>query len=193
RHTQTANFTTQPAFTDVPGTAPFYPYIQTLACRGLLSGYQCGGPGEPCDAQNHPYYRPASTLTRGQAAKIIGNAAGFNDPIPSAQQTFADVPGSQPFWLYIERLAGHGAISGYACGNLGEPCDAAQRPYYRPSAEVRRAHLAKIVTEAAGFLDPVPTTQQTFADVPLGHPFWLWVERAARHSLISGYACGAPG
>ena len=52
---------------------------------------------------NKPYFRPGNALTRGQVAKIVANAAGFTDTIPGTQQTFTDVPPSNPFWIYIER------------------------------------------------------------------------------------------
>ena len=182
-----------PQFTDVAPAYPFYPYIQALACRGLISGYSCGGPGEPCDPQQRPYYRPGGSVTRGQTAKIVANAANFQNVIPSTQQTFADVPPSQPFWLWVERIAGRGIISGYSCGGPGEPCDPQQRPYFRPGADVRRGQLAKIVSESALFSDPIPSTQQTFADVPPSQPFWLWIERVAARQIISGYTCGGMG
>ena len=39
--------------------------------HGVIGGYQCGGPGEPCDSENRAYFRPYNTLTRGQLAKIL--------------------------------------------------------------------------------------------------------------------------
>jgi hypothetical protein len=38
-----------------------------------MSGYPCGGPGEPCDGENRNYFRPNNPLTRGQTAKIVAN------------------------------------------------------------------------------------------------------------------------
>ncbi|HMA35003.1 MAG TPA: S-layer homology domain-containing protein [Chloroflexia bacterium] len=61
-------------FADVlPGTA-FYSFVETAACHGIVSGYGCGGPGEPCDSGNRPYFRPGTTATRGQIAKIVYQA-----------------------------------------------------------------------------------------------------------------------
>lgn len=53
--------------TEEGGTAAFI----TQASRGILSGYACGGPGEPCAAGNKPYFRPNVNVTRRQAAKIV--------------------------------------------------------------------------------------------------------------------------
>ena len=40
---------------------------------GVIGGYPCGAPLEPCDNQNRPYFRPSNGLTRGQTAKIVSN------------------------------------------------------------------------------------------------------------------------
>src|SRR4051794_36409505 len=57
------------SFTDVPPTHPFYPYIQCLACNGIVSGYADGT------------FRPGAEVTRGQLAKILAQAAGFADVV----------------------------------------------------------------------------------------------------------------
>jgi hypothetical protein len=52
----------------------FYPAMQRLASRGIISGYPCGGPGEPClPPDDLPYFRPGNNISRGQAAKIVTN------------------------------------------------------------------------------------------------------------------------
>ena len=53
-----------------PGSA-FYPFVETAACYGIISGYSCGGAGEPCDGTNRPYFRQYNPATRGQIAKIV--------------------------------------------------------------------------------------------------------------------------
>src|SRR5207249_4155293 len=85
-----------PTFADVPPSQPFFPYVETAAAHGVTSGYACGGPGEPCDAQHRPYFRPASNVTRGQLAKIIVEAKGWT-PLTPPTPTFADVPAASPF------------------------------------------------------------------------------------------------
>ena len=53
-----------------PNTA-FYTFVETAYCHGIISGYSCGGPGEPCDSQNWPYFRQFNDATRGHIAKIV--------------------------------------------------------------------------------------------------------------------------
>jgi hypothetical protein len=189
--TRTATGTATPctlSFNDVPPGSTFYTWIRCLACRGIVGGYPCGGPGEPCPGN---YYRPNNNVTRGQTSKIVSESAGFNDPVPSTQQTFEDVPNSGTFWLYIERLASRGIIQGYPCGGPFEPCVApTNRPYFRPNNNVTRGQLSKIVSGAAGWTET--PTGQTFEDVPPGHTFYLWIERMAARGIIQGYPCGGP-
>src|SRR5262245_4224457 len=61
-------------FADVPSTNPFYTFINRIYQQDLVTGYPCGGSGEPCDPQSRPYYRPANNVTRQQMAKFIDNA-----------------------------------------------------------------------------------------------------------------------
>jgi hypothetical protein len=174
-------------FTDVPATNTFYASIRCLACLGIVSGYPCGGPGEPCPGA---YYRPNNNVTRGQVSKIVSGAAGFADPVPSTQQTFQDVAPGSTFWEYIERLSRRGIIGGYPCGGPGEPCiGPANRPYFRPNNNVTRGQLSKIVAGAAGWTET--PTAQTFADVAPGSTFYLYVQRVASRGIVNGYPCGS--
>ncbi|HUS14155.1 MAG TPA: M14 family zinc carboxypeptidase, partial [Chloroflexia bacterium] len=127
-------------FTDVAPTDPFYPFIRCLACRGIISGYSDGT------------FRGGNNLTRGQAAKIVSNAAGFSDAVPSTQQSFQDVPMSDPFWVFIERLATRGYISGYQCGfpPAGNCVPPANRPYFLTYNNITRGQISKVVANAAG-------------------------------------------
>ncbi|MEO8287196.1 MAG: S-layer homology domain-containing protein [Chloroflexota bacterium] len=59
-------------FQDVAPGNTYYAFVQRLNNRGIIGGYACGGPGEPCVAPtNRPYFRPNSNVTRGQIAKIV--------------------------------------------------------------------------------------------------------------------------
>jgi hypothetical protein len=51
-----------PTFGDVPAGNPFYSYIETAVCHGVLNGYSDGT------------FRPNNSATRGQIAKIVYNA-----------------------------------------------------------------------------------------------------------------------
>ncbi len=191
--TSTVTATPQPttcaiSFNDVPVGSTFYDYIRCLACRGIVGGYPCGGPGEPCPGN---YYRPNNNVTRGQVSKIVSESAGFNDVVPSTQQTFEDVPPGSTFALWIERLSVRGIIGGYPCGGPFEPCvSPTNRPYFRPNNNVTRGQLSKITSGAAGWTET--PTGQTFEDVAVGSTFYVYIERMAARGIITGYPCGGP-
>jgi len=166
------------SFSDVPPGSTFYTFIRCLACRGIISGYSDGT------------FRPNSEVTRGQLAKIVSNAAGFSDD-PGAQ-IFEDVPSSNTFYQWINRLTRRGIMSGYSCGGPGEPCvPTTNRPYFRWGSNATRGQTSKIVSNAANFNEPV--SGQTFEDVPPSHSFYEWIQRLASRNIMSGYACGGPG
>lgn len=108
--------------------------------HGAITGYPCGAAGSPCPGM---YFRPESNLTRGQLAKIDATVAGYRDAFSADQQTFVDVAPDSTFWAYVEQLAAHGAISGYACGGAGEPCPGM---YFRPANALTRGQAAKIIS-----------------------------------------------
>lgn len=178
-------------FEDVPTGSTFYAYVQCLACRHILGGYPCGGAGEPCNGNNDPYFRPGSNVTRGQLAKIVSNAAGFDEP--TGFQIYQDVPeATDPFFIWVQRLTNRGIINGYPCGGPGEPCVApGNRPYFRPGNNATRGQISKIIANAAGLNDPPGA--QLFEDVQPGSTFYDFIQRLAHQGAIGGYSCGGEG
>jgi hypothetical protein len=162
-------------FTDVPVGSTFYEFIRCLACTGIINGYPDGT------------FKPNNNVTRGQLSKIVSNSAGFSDP---ATQMFEDVAPGSTFFDFIGRLAVRGYISGYACGSTGEPCmPPGNLPYFRPNSNATRGQISKIVSNAAGFTEPV--SGQTFEDVSPGSTFYDFIERLASRGVMSGYPCGS--
>ena len=140
---------TEWTFQDVPPESVFYVFIERMVSRGIISGYDCGGGGEPCiPPLNRPYFLPNNNATRGQISKVVANAAEFNE-LPSTQ-TFEDVPPEGVFYIWIERLATRGIISGYSCGATpGEPCiPPLNRPYFLPNNNATRGQISKVVANA---------------------------------------------
>lgn len=168
----------------MPKGSTFYDWIHCLACGGILGGYDDGT------------FRPQNLITRGQIAKIVSNAAGFDDGITEGTSTFEDVVPNSTFWIYVERLAMYDVMGGYECGGPGEPCIAPDnKPYFRPQANATRGQIAKIVSNSAGFSDEIQAGTQSFEDVTEGSTFYVYVERLLlnRPGAMNGYPCGGPG
>jgi hypothetical protein len=152
-------------FSDVQPGSTFYVFVQCLACRGIIGGYDDGT------------FRPDDGVTRGQLSKIVSNAAGFDDDVSG--QTFSDVDPNNTFYLYIERMVMKGVIGGYEDGT------------FRPGNPATRGQITKIVSNARGYND-IPTTQ-TFEDVAPDSIFYMYVERLASRGVMSGNPCGGEG
>jgi hypothetical protein len=192
------------SFTDVPPSYTFYNNIQCLVCRGVISGYPCGGVNpetgqpEPCDGQQRPYFRPENRINRGQIAKLVDISQSYSNETcsavipPATGQTYEDVPPTETFYTWIERLSQQGVMGGYPCGTRpNEPCvPPGNRPYFRTYESATRAQVAKIVSNAAGFNEVIPPTQRTYEDVLPNSTFWVYIERLSNRSIISGVACG---
>ena len=166
------------SFTDVPATNTFYANIRCLACKGILGGYSDGT------------FRPNNDITRGQIAKVVSNAAGFNEN-PGAQ-IYEDVNPTNTFYAWINRLSMRGHMGGYHCGTVPtEPCGTPNRPYFRPNANATRGQLAKIVASAAQIAG-TPTGQR-YEDVEPDSTFYVWIEQLSALGVMGGYPCGGPG
>ena len=70
-------------FEDVPDSNPFAAFVNNLYIDNVISGYGCGGPGEPCDPQNRPYFRWGANATRGQISKIAAGSFYPNCQVPA--------------------------------------------------------------------------------------------------------------
>ena len=180
----------QVTFNDVLSDNPFALYVGWMAERGYISGYGCGGDGEPCPGT---YFRPGRNVTRAQLLKMVVNASGWHLINPKHHESaFADVPRDSAFYWYIETAADYSIITGYACGGTGEPCDAENRPYFRPGNNITRGQLAKVIALSQSYSLPDPDLP-TFADVPAEHTFASYIEAIYGEGVINGYACGGPG
>lgn len=162
-------------FTDVPPGHTFYDNVRCLVCRGIISGYA------------DRTFRPNNFIVRGQIAKIVSNSANFSDP--AGGQIYQDVPPSDTFYVWINRLSNRGYMGGYPCGTIPtEPCLAGNRPYFRPYLDASRGQISKIVSNAAGFGEP--PGPQFYTDVAPGNPFYDWINRLTYRGVMSGYDCG---
>jgi N-acetylneuraminic acid mutarotase len=90
--------------------------------------------------------------------------------------TFSDVPPNHTFYNEIRCLACRGIISGYSDGT------------FRPGNDITRGQIAKMVSNAAGFTEPV--SGQRYEDVPTTHTFYVFIERLSQRGHMGGYPCG---
>ncbi len=166
---------TTPTFADVPPTNPFYEDIEQLYDLGITTG--CGQNGS-----GHLLFCPSDPVPRQQMAAFLMRAKGQTQLVP-ATPTFADVPASNPFYGWIERLYQQGVTTG--CGTNGSG-----QLLYCPGDLVPRQQMAAFLMRAKGQTQLVPATP-TFADVPASNPFYGWIERLYQQGVTTG--CGTNG
>jgi hypothetical protein len=117
-------------FADVPPGTTFYTFTNRLYQQDLVNGYPCGGPGEPCDQYNRPYYRPTNDVNRQQMAKFIDNARRLpqihietSSTSPLIYATNDSGPGvwgtsTSSYGVYGQSSSGYG-VRGYSSSGYG--------------------------------------------------------------------------
>jgi hypothetical protein len=81
-------------------------------------------------------YCPSNAVTREQMAAFIMRALGEHNPPPPPSQRFVDVPPSNPFYNFIDRMAVRSITLG--CGGSN----------YCPAETVTRGQMAAFLARA---------------------------------------------
>lgn len=151
-------------FLDVPSNDPFYNEIGKLSARGVTVG--CGN-GNFC---------PGDPVTREQMAAFIIRAKGeFNPPAPESQR-FTDVPPSNVFYAFIDRLAALQITLGCTPDHT----------HYCPGDPVPREQMAAFVIRGLGEFNPPTPATQRFTDVPPSNVFYNFIDRMAVLNITLG-------
>jgi hypothetical protein len=115
-------------FNDVPPTSLFYNFIDRLAALQITLGCQV----------SPPLYCPSDPVKREQMAAFIIRALGEFDPPTPTSQRFIDVPPTNAFYNFIDRMA---------VLNITLGCTP-DHTLYCPSDSVNRAQMAAFLVRA---------------------------------------------
>jgi hypothetical protein len=129
---------------------------------------------------------PTATIAPSNTP-ALPSATHTNTPVPPTQTPggatatvcsleYIDVPTTNTFYPFIRCLACRGIISGYTDGT------------FRPGNNITRGQIAKMVSNSAGFSEDAGP--QIYEDVPVGSPFYDWVNRLSMRGHMGGYPCG---
>jgi len=149
-------------FDDVPKTSPYWAYVEAMAREKITIG---------C-VQRPPLFCPTDTVARRLMAVFLCRAAGLA-PVYPATATFADVPSWAPEYGYVERLYREKIVAGCALGPLR----------FCPFSPVTKLQMAVFLCRAAR----IPTVRPAvadFADVPVTHPWYAYVEGVYRAGVM---------
>ena len=155
------------SFTDVPGSNPFYSYVETILHNAVTGG--CTG----------TTYCPSNPALRKQMAVFVLKAMfGPTYNPPSASGVFTDVPAADPFAPWIEDLYSRGIVAGCGPG-----------PTFCPDNPVNRQQMSVFLLRTllgSGYAPPACTG--VFADVPCSNNFAPWIEDLYSRHIAAG--CG---
>ena len=160
-------------FDDVAKAESIWRYVEALVARGITSG---------CST-SPPLYCPSANITRAQIAVLLCRAAG-KGPLDKPTPTFCDVPKTNPYYGWIERLADPDSWDGSppTIGCAWLPCKK-----YCPTQLVTREQMAAFLVRATG-KQPMPSCSGIFSDVPPGSWACPYIERLADPASWGGTA-----
>ena len=161
------------SFGDVPGTNPFWKWVEGIYAAGITGG---------CSTGPELYYCPATIVNRAQVAVFLlrgMHGASYNPPPVGGSTGFADVPTDYWAAAWIKQLAAEGITSG--CGN-GNYC---------PERQMSRAEMSiflLLAKHGSGYVPPAVGSTTGFADVPTNYWAAPWIKQLAAEGITSG--CG---
>ena len=91
-------------FNDVPAGSAYAPAICCLVSSDVISGYDCGGPGEPCPGRYFRPDAPVSTANWRASSRTARPSTTTPRPRLTSRPSPTFPPGA-PFWTAVELLA----------------------------------------------------------------------------------------
>ncbi|MFH1447111.1 MAG: S-layer homology domain-containing protein [Chloroflexota bacterium] len=149
-------------FSDVPGDAWFFGYVDELSNSGIIDGY------------SDNTFKPAGHLYRAEAIKLVVEAF-----IPEEYQAdsydadFGDVHNYDWYGKYIQTALNFGIIE--------------EKDNFFPGNKINRAEFAKMVVIGAGVLGG-EKGYDIFSDVSSGDWFFDYVNPMSANDIIGGYS-----
>ena len=152
------------SFPDLKPTSDHYLPVMNLTARGIIKGFPDGT------------YKPDTSITRGQAAKIIALASNL-DTKNVTNPGFKDVAVGNEYYGPIAALVEAGIIEGYTGSDKTKT--------YRPYEKLTRAQMSKIISLAFG-INELPLTDNRFTDVKQDAWFKGYVQGLITNNITKG-------
>lgn len=155
------------AFSDVKSSHPYYKAISDLQARGIIGGYPDGS------------YKPEKAVTRAEAAKIIGGAAGLIGPMDAKiSNSFKDVQGDTWYEDWVLLFKYNGVAQGYGDGTFGV------------AKNINLAETMKMVLKAYKIKMPEKAAKKPYSDVPADAWFAPYFAYAKENKILDADRSG---
>jgi len=141
-------------FCDVSANDWFYPYINDLSSKNIITGYSDG-----C-------FHPSAAITRAEFVKMAMKALNkATTNIPNGYQPFKDVPPNSGDWYSkdVNMAAMLGYIKGYDDGTFG------------PNNTITRAEAIKILFNMSNTLKTTPIQHLPNPFIDVQHTDWFYI------------------
>ncbi|PRO65950.1 N-acetylmuramoyl-L-alanine amidase [Alkalicoccus urumqiensis] len=135
--------------------------VDVLAEEGIVSGYEGNE------------FRPDRSVTRAEAAVMIGRANDFQNDDTSTP--FADVPDSHYAAAHIQAAVENDVLNGYPDGT------------FQPDETLSRGEMAAVLNRS---FDMDTEQDISFTDIQPGHTFYGDIYELAESGVTSGYPDG---
>ena len=154
-------------FTDVGPSTYYFDFTDVLSADGITGG---------CSL-NPPDFCPNDNVTRAEMAVFIVTGIEGSTFTYTATPYFTDVPASNPYFKFIQKLRDLGITDG---------CSATE---FCPNDAVTRAEMAAFTIRARYETTPYtyPATPY-FTDVPASDPFFPFIQKMAQVGITGGCA-----
>lgn len=124
-------------FPDVPPAHPYHDVIAKAATLNIINGYEDG------------LFRPYTTITRGQTAKILVQA--FDpDPVLDKAPRFTDIPSDHRFYEHINQATRAEILKGYPDGLM------------RPDREINFSEAEIVIQRSADIPSVTPLEPRSY-------------------------------
>jgi hypothetical protein len=150
-------------YDDVPVSHLFWKGVQLASTHAIMVG------------TSTTHFDVDASLTRRQAAVVIGKLFGLDVSNPPATPTFGDVPTTDAAYAYVEAFVKAGFTSGCS----------AQPKLFCPDDAATRGQLAVFVGKGLGF-DPATAPATPLFDDIAASPFFGYIQLCAQAGIFAG-------
>ena len=148
------------SYPDVPTSYRFYQEIETLSELGVIGGYPDG------------QFKPFGTVTRAEAAIMIGREVIDEEDINGTHTKFKDVNPNSKAAAYIKAATDNNIIQGF------------DATHFKPDAKLTREQAAILIGRGYGLTD---SDNVTFVDVAKDSKAYPYIGKLVHAKITQGF------